>query len=523
MKLPGFIARPLGLSKGSAMDARVKVLREAAADAQKSRLPQMAAALSYRTIFGLVPVLALGLVMLKGFVDQQSLRSIINHFIGVLGLDKIAIDTQSLESAAGDDFVGPMPLVSKEVSASLDVWINELLRQIERINVAAIGAVGLALLVYAAISMIVEIERAFNQIFRVPVGRSWARRFTNYTTLIVYAPLCLFLTFYMGRQFGGWTEQLVTDGRFPALATPLIALLAAGQVVVSALLLLVLYTVVPNTKVRLLPALGGAVVGAIAFEILKFGFVEYVDLSAKRSFARLYGSLALLPLFLLWVYLTWMIILFGLQVTYQLQHGRFKTRATPILDFDPTLVDPAAAVVVMNAFALAFVIGKTHTSGSIARATGLGDGPVQMIVARLADRGLLNRVERRDGDTQADSHFSLARSPSMIRVGEVLEVGFELAGGEQPGPGSTSTLARIRQAQISAMGEQTLSQSAELPSEPGHQISLAPKPPLGRPGGEAGDEAQGGTTPILPLARSILGRPGRESPGPGSPQAEDRP
>lgn len=501
MKLPGFIARPLGLKGGSPMDARVRVLRDAAADAEKSRLPQMAAALSYRTIFGLVPVLALGLVILKGFVDQQSLRSIINQTIGVLGLDKIAIDSRAIEPVADELFVGPAPLVSKEISANLDVWINELLRQIERINVAAIGAVGIVLLIYAAISMIVEIERAFNQIFRVPVGRSWGRRFTNYTTLIVYSPLCLFLTFYMGQKFGGWAEGLATSDHYSALATPLITLMAAGQVVVTALLLLVLYTVVPNTKIRVLPAIGGAVVGAIAFEALKFGFVQYVELSAKQSYARLYGSLALLPLFLLWVYLTWSIVLFGLQVTYQLQHGRFKTRATPILDFDPTLVDPAAALVVMNAVARAFVIGKTLTPATIARATGIGEGPVQMIVARLADRGLLNRVERRDGDDQADVHFSLARSPAMIRVGEVLEVGFELAGGDQPGRGATSTLARVRQAQLSAMGEQTLSQSAELPSDPGHQISLAPEP--------TPDSATGqGATPIIPMPRTILGRPG---------------
>lgn len=496
MKLPGVIARPLGLQKGSAMDPRVRVLRDAAIDAEKSRLPQMAAALSYRTIFGIIPVLALGLVVLKGFVDESSLRSIINKAIAGLGLDKIAIDPGALDPAAadgGERFVGPLPLVSKQVSANLDVWINELLAQIQKINVAAIGAVGIVLLVYAAISMIVEIERAFNQIYRVPVGRSWARRFTNYTTLIVYSPLCLFLTFYMGQRFGDWAQHLATSDTFSALATPLITLLAAGQVLVTALLLLVLYTVVPNTKVRFLPAIGGAIVGAIAFEALKFGFVEYVDLSAKRSYARLYGSLALLPLFLLWVYLTWMIVLFGLQVTYQLQHGRFKTRATPILDFDPTLVDPAAAIVVMNAVARAFVVGKTHTPKSIAKVTGLSEGPVQMIVARLADRGLLNRVERRDDQDQTEVNYALARAPSMIKLGEILAVGFELAGGDQPGAGSTSTLARVRRAQIDAMGDQTLSQSAELPADPGHQISLAPER----------ETVPTGPTPIIPLPQSI--------------------
>jgi membrane protein len=485
VKLPGFIARPLGLQKGTAMDPRVRVLRDAAIDAEKSRLPQMAAALSYRTIFGILPVLALGLVVLKGFVDQESVRSIVNRAIAALGLDRIAIDPRALEPAAAtEDFVGPMPLVSREVSASLDVWINQVVRQVDQINVRAIGAVGVVLLIYAAISMIVEIERAFNQIYRVPVGRSWTRRLTNYTTLIVYAPICLFLTFYLGQRFGAWTQELLGSDRFSALATPVITLLALGQIVASTALLLVLYTVVPNTKVRLLPAIGGALVAALVFEGLKFGFVEYVNLSAKRSYARLYGSLALIPLFLLWIYLTWMVVLFGLQVTYQLQHGRFKTRATPILDFDPTLVDPAAAVVVMNAVARGFVVGKTHTASSLARATGLSEGPVQMIVARLADRGLLNRVERRDDQDETDVNFALARAPSTIFLADILTAGFELAGGDQPSPGCASTLAKVRKAQIDAMGGLTLAQSAELPSAEGRTVESAGSPasvPLAAP------------------------------------------
>jgi membrane protein len=454
-------------------DPAMQTIRGAAAEAQRSRLPQMAAALSYRTIFGVLPVLALGLVMLKGFVDEDRARSVVNQVISGLGLDRIQYDPY-----ADPNFVGPRPAVEAGVDAQLNVWITEIVNRVQKINVAAIGVVGIVVLIYAAISMIVEIERAFNQIYSVPRGRSWARRFSNYTTLLVYSPLCLFLTFYLGQQFTTWTQSLENDPRFVGIGGVLATVLAAGQVFVSAALLLVLYTVVPNTKVRLLPAISGAIAGAVAFEALKFGFIQYVELSAKVSYARLYGSLALIPLFLLWVYLTWMVVLFGLQITYQLQHARFRTRAQPLIDFGPTVVDPAAALVILNHAARAFMAGTPQTVKSIVNGTNLSEAAVQMIVPRLAERGLLVRIDRTGNSNAAPSEefYILGRSPSTIRVSETLQIGFDLGGfGSDTKGHAPEMVEKMRQAQLDAVGTQTLEQSAGIRPE-ASDLALADSP-----------------------------------------------
>lgn len=487
---------PWTRSQAHGLDPAMRTLRDAANEAQRSRLPQMAAALSYRTIFGILPVLAIGLVVAKGLIDHESLRGGINQVIAGLGLDQIRYD--AFAAATGftgnrDEFVGPVPAVESQVDAKLDVWIGELITRIEKINVTAIGAVGVLLLIYAAISMIVEIERAFNQIYCVPRGRSWARRFTNYTTLLVYSPLLLFLTFYLGQQLGTWTQRLESDARFIGIASVLGTLLAVSQVLVSTALLFVLYTVVPNTKVRFWPAAAGAILAALAFEALKFGFVQYVDLSAKVSYARLYGSLALIPLFLLWVYLTWMVVLFGLQVTYQLQHARFHTRAQPLLDIGPTVIDPAAGLVIVNHAARAFVAGTPQTIRSIIAGTGLSDAAVQLMVPRLAERGLLVRIDRdgNAGASGAEEVYLLGRSPATIRVSEVLKIGFEL--GRPSGPGTEPSMVELmHKAQLDAVGDQTIEQSAGIRSDSGPGLPLAP--------------AQEKKTPVIIPTPSVLPR-----------------
>ena len=90
--------------------------------------------------------------------------------------------------------------------------------------------------------------------------------------------------------------------------------------VASWVLLLLLLTLMPNTTVHLRPALIGSLVAAILWKFAKHGFKLY--LTKAVSYSVLYGSLGLIPLFLFWMYLTWLIVLFGLELTYTLQAMR---------------------------------------------------------------------------------------------------------------------------------------------------------------------------------------------------------
>jgi len=438
--------RPRILSSVKSFDPTVRVLRDTAMDAQRSRLPQMAAALSYRTIFGLIPVLAIGLWILHGMVAKDKIASFIDKVAGLVGLKGINVDPK---------LVGPSP----PESTSLDPWINDVLAQVDKISFEAIGMVGLVMLLYAGIAMVVEIERAFNQIYGVPIGRSWTRRLVIYWALLTLGPIFLFASFYLQQQLPSIAAKWTYTGS-EFLTSVLLTLGQATQYLISVALLLIVYQVVPNTKVKFWPALWGSLVAAMVFEAGKFGFARYVAFSASANYARLYGSLALIPLFLFWVYLTWIIVLFGLQLTFQLQHGRAKTRAQPIMDLGPTIVEPTGALTVMTALARAFADGQTLDAPAISAQNRIADPIVRLILSRLCERTLVHRLESSPARTEVtEPSFTLARAPSTIRIADLLDLGHELASRDHNGDSTTipdPLIDRFHRAQIAAAGDDTL-------------------------------------------------------------------
>jgi membrane protein len=320
------------------------------------------------------------------------------------------------------------------VRAHLDKWITDLVQRVGAINFRAISIIGLLALIYAAIAMLVEIERSFNQVYRVPIGRSWPRRIAQYWTLLTLGTIFLAATFYIGQKFTAWIIASAANGGWGSLGgggeqqTALLA--AAGYfstVAISTVLFLLAYTIVPNTRVKLLPALGGALVAALLWETGKWGFTQYLTFSA--GYARLYGSIALIPLFLLWVYVTWIVVLFGLSVSYYLQHGRRRTQAASRdLVVQPAIIDPGAIVAVMLILARRFEKdGRPVRTSSIAGELQLEPALVIQMLERLLASGFVHQVisarqPQIDAPVTEASAFALARPPGQIDAESVLNL-----------------------------------------------------------------------------------------------------
>ncbi len=468
---------PAGTS-GAMADPAVRALRDAATDAQRSRLPQMAAALSYRTIFGLIPVLVIALVLVRAYTTKTDREAIITKGLEYAGVSAITITNPT--GPPPPDFVGPPKpeeVALEAAKAALrenDLNLPQIIRAtIEKaestVSFQAIGWIGFATLLYAAIAMLVEIERAFNQVFRVPRGRSWVRRVVNYWTLLTLGGIGLIATFYVGIQFQTWAARLAeTRGWSPGSGMLTVQLIGyTVTVFISTGMLTLLYESIPNTRVKPVAALVGAFIAALLWEAGKFGFGQY--LAYTSGYAKLYGSLALIPLFLLWVYYTWLIVLFGLEVTFQLQHGRLKTRPQPLSDSGPVVVEPAGGLLVMAAITRAMAAGTPQSVPALALTTGLTEPAVSLIVSRFSERGLLHRVEAPSRQNSAEPLYTLARTPSSIRIAEILTIGFKLAGG----PESNQTVIKLRQAQIDAAGSGTLTEVAGLPGDSPNRLPRA--------------------------------------------------
>ena len=350
----------------------------------RSQLTRMAAALSYRTIFALIPILLVGLVGLAAFSTPETQSEVLRQILHYAGLDRIAIPAVVPEGGGAlggvTDGSGVAATITPEEQARLDAaraaisvdgWIEDQINRVRGVSFATLGIIGVLFLIYAAVSMVVEIETSFNQIYNAPEGRSWVKRVLQYWTLLTLGPMLLIVSFSMTARATSYATDLAANVKIPivigerapvddeagvegegAAATPgeagagtvagrageeevvsettqavrywtprIVAFV--GTTAISTLLFMVIYVSVPNTRVQLMPALWGAATAALIWEAGKWGFAEYVrhatDPSRGGSYAQFYGAVAILPLGMLWIYFTWVIVLTGLQLAYSMQ------------------------------------------------------------------------------------------------------------------------------------------------------------------------------------------------------------
>jgi len=401
--------------------------RYGAVQLQRDRAPQMAAALSFRTLFGLLPVLVVGAVMLRAFRGRDEFINVLTNIIGGLGLYE----------------VGP-------VDNRLGDLLSGLVSQAANFNTAAIGWVGVGVLVYSAISLMVTIENSFNIIYRAPEGRGWVKRVLVYWFVLTMGPAAIALMIWLNGEVRSFVISI------DAWQGLLNAALFLWTFVFTWLLVFGVYKLVPNTGIRLRPALIGAFASAVLVTVGKRVLGAY--LANAVSISQLYGSLGLIPLFMFWVYLMWLVILFGLEVsaTLQMLHGR--TLDTIERRRAPTgLIDPASVVTVMEVIAERFAQSLPTSMEQLAEVTAIPRETLGIIVGRLAESGLVHRLDR---DVAS---YSLARPPEQIPADRLVELGFELVDETSDGRRS-ALLARLRDAQRQLAAQATLASLARAPA-----------------------------------------------------------
>ena len=393
--------------------------RYGARQLREDRAPQMASALAFRTLFGMAPVLVVATILVKATKGTQSILGSLHDAFVAAGLDKLHVtDTASAETTD---------------SISLSRWLDNLMEQLVATDMSAVGWVGFAVIVYAAIGLMVTIENSFNTIYRAPDGRPWTRRVPLYWFLLTLSPLLVALASYVNNQFTDWIESVSAWH----------GLLIAGRWLWSFglvwLFMFAMYTLVPNSTVAIRPALTGALVATLLMEAGKNTLGVYLG----NAFAinQLYGSLGLVPLFMFWVYLMWLAVLFGLEVSAILQ--MLQGRSIAEIDHPHArtgIFDPMTVLTVMEFVAERFATGHSTTTVQIADTLSLPEPLTGRIIDRLVNDTWLHRVE---GPEPA---VSLAKPPDKIEADPLLDVAYDLV--DQGAQRRSSALAsRIREAQ----------------------------------------------------------------------------
>jgi membrane protein len=282
----------------------------------RNRCPVRAAALSFATLLALIPMLAVAISvtssMLKSQGEEKIYAAIDKVVSSIVPPETNSVMETNLSAGAPENSTAEMPVVSVSAQKEAAKWIHDFVQNTQS---GKLGVVGMLVLLYIAITMLVNIEATFNDIWGVTRGRTWLSRIILYWATITLGPLLLAGAFALaGSPHFQATKGAVSGtviGGFIFELLPLVMLWLVFALV---------YQLVPHTKIHFGAALVGGIVGGTLWHLNNvFGF-----LFASRgvSYSKIYGSLGLVPVFMAGLYFSWLIVLFGAQVAYAFQNRK---------------------------------------------------------------------------------------------------------------------------------------------------------------------------------------------------------
>ncbi len=249
--------------------------------AKNDTIFRVAASLSYTSLIAIVPLLAIGLAIFSAFPVFNSARGQIEEFLM-------------------QNFI---PSIEQEVSQYLTEFVNAAAQ------LTTIGVVGLAI---TAILLLSTIENSLNFIFKVTRPRRFTTKITLYWTVITLGPLLLGATFSLRGYL--FTLQKFMPNEIESGSILISNLLPS---LINMILLILVYVLVPNKKVHIKNAVVGSLIAVILFWVLRKGFSIFFSMTV--TYKILYGALATIPVFLIWMYLVWAVVIFGAVVTAALE------------------------------------------------------------------------------------------------------------------------------------------------------------------------------------------------------------
>lgn len=340
----------------------------------KDRCFQMGAVLTYVTLLSIFPLVAVLLFLVPVFFSAEQTRLEVGEFI-----------LKGLIPSTGEWF-------DKQLESYFQVFHE---------RAAGIGALGLIGLFLMAVIMFVVVERSFNEIWKVGRRRSLLKAFAVFSGVIIWIPLCIGASYYLTRELAkgtpaGWGSNMTSFLPF------LLAFLG--------LTLANLY--VPNTRVKFMSAIFGAVLAATLWELAKANFGTYIG--KYGTYTTLFRAVGVIPYLLVWVYFSWLIILLGVVIAYCSQNFRALLIEDISRSFD--LIDSSVVLALLYVVGDYFVRGRGGVALSdLQNFCPLKQDDLQTHLAYLEREGYVY--------FQPDEEsYILKKPPGQIRLRELLQV-----------------------------------------------------------------------------------------------------
>jgi membrane protein len=323
---------------------------------------QRASALTYYTLLSLGPVAAMVFGIAKGF-----------------GLQSF------LERQLVKNFPGQQQFVEQVIR-----WANALL---ENTSGGVIAGIGVIILFYSVIKVLNNIEQAINAIWEITQERSWKRKLSNYLSFILIAPILLIIVssvpVYITTQMVLITQKIAIFGQFSPLIGGLVQLLPYG---LFTALFTFIYLILPNTRVRWQSGLIAGVIAGALYLTVQFVYIHFqVTVTLQNP---IYGSLAALPLLLIWLQLGWATLLFGAEISFAHQNVDMYEFEPDLLKISPylkRLISLQVARLLARQFANG---GQPYTAPRIARELQIPIRLAHRIIKNLVESGLATDIRK---------------------------------------------------------------------------------------------------------------------------------
>ncbi len=263
----------------------IKVVYQTTRAGIEDNLMGRAASLTYSTVLSIVPMLAVIVGIAKGFGLQNVVRNTL--------IDSLPAQREQLEQAF--------------------VYVENYLEQVQ--GGLFIG-LGLGILLYTVIILIATIEDSFNEIWQAPHARPWTRRILDYLGWFILLPFVLTISSLFSIVSSAIKNTVLVE--IDLFNTLINYSLAGVPLLISIVVFASMYFLLPNVKVKLLPALIAGVVAGLGYHILQSLYIDGVIWISRYN--AIYGSFAAFPLLLLFIQASWTITLFGAQLSYTIQN-----------------------------------------------------------------------------------------------------------------------------------------------------------------------------------------------------------
>ncbi len=311
-----------------------------------------ASALSFSSLLSIVPFFALTFAVLKGLGVHNSLE----------------------------------PFIISRLAAGSPEIVDRVITYIDNTNMGSVGAMGLVALIFTVITLLCNIEESFNDIWGVKETRSLNRKFSDYLIVLLIVPLLLFAatsvtSSLQSQDLVRWLINREYLGGFILFLFKLLPYLSIW------IALIFLYIIVPNTKVRFSSALVGGILAGTIWQIAQWGYIHFQVGVARYN--AIYGALSALPVFMVWIYTSWLIVMLGVEIV-----AAHQNRNTFMNDVHHPFINHGtkemAALLILHAAAESYCHDKPPWSCErLAGELGLPIRVVQELLVQLIEKRYL--------------------------------------------------------------------------------------------------------------------------------------